>query len=446
MNFPRFGTDGIRGIVYQDLTLAYVGKIALSYAKALNSKYGQCTVLIGRDTRKSGVFLEPLIASVLTSLKINVVSMGITSTPALSHAITESHDYVGGIMITASHNPKEYNGLKFFGEEGLKISKEFQTLLELNIKDNINLDVDLNYGSYTFQSDLNNSYCSHIQSLFPNNFLSDIKVGLDCANGSTSVLAKDIFSSLGANVFVISDSISADNINDNCGSTHPKRLSTLVKKENLDIGFAFDGDGDRVIMVDDNGNIVTGDGILYILANYFNDNDNLFDKTIVATIMTNQGLINALENCGIKSLIVGVGDTNVSNAMDDNNLVLGGEDSGHIIAKDYSQSGDGILIALLVCLASQSFPSSLGDTLNEIAFFPSTLENIEVVDKERIMTNNNLNTFIKECEEQLGNNGRISVRASGTEHLIRILVEAKTKALCTKYINIIKNEIKKIAL
>ncbi len=439
MNKPLFGTDGIRGIPNKDLLPQYILRIGQAYGIILKKENPNATVAIAKDTRVSGDMLESLLSAGLNSVGINTLLVGVLPTPALAY-ITSISEVSGGIMISASHNPKEHNGIKLFSENGTKLTKEKQSEIEKILIADSPIDLTEAIGTCSQALSMRELYFDFILKSIPTSF-KGMKIGIDCANGATSILAKEIFEKTGATVYSIHDDIANNNINENCGSTHTDSLVALVKNKKLDVGFAFDGDGDRVMTVDAHGNVVDGDGMLYILSQYLKDINALEKDTVVTTVMSNKGFLNALKDKGINVDITAVGDANVWHSMNENDFSLGGETSGHIIVKKYAKTGDGILSALLLVSAMKRNQMEINTMLNELFIFPSILKNIPVNNKDKIMENDALLETISKCEQALGEDGRILVRASGTEHLVRVLVEAKTIELCEKHIKTIKEQI-----
>ncbi len=432
-----FGTDGIRGIPNKDLIPTYILKIAQAFGLTLKNK--NTSILIAKDTRKSGDMLESLLSAGLTSVGINVIVVGVLSTPGLAY-LTSILDVEGGIMISASHNPKEHNGIKLFSKNGTKLTKDVEHGIQQILLSDAPIPLSKEIGIVTHSPNLQKKYFDYIIKSIPTS-LKGLKIGIDCANGATSILAESIFEKLGSNIVAINKEVNGDKINESCGSTHTEALAKLVKDNKLDVGFAFDGDGDRVITIDRFGNTVDGDGMLYILSQYLKDINALNNNTVVTTIMSNKGFLTALKDKDIKFDITSVGDSNVWKSMSDNNYSLGGETSGHVIVKKYATTGDGILTALLLASAMKRARQNLDEMLVGLNIYPSILKNIPVNDKNTIMENANLAKKISDCEEKLSDNGRILVRASGTENLVRVLVEAKTEALCNEYVDILEKEI-----
>lgn len=438
-----FGTDGIRGQANVKLTpeLAYkVGRyLGFKLRQDKDAKF-----LIGRDPRKSGQMLEAALASGLAASGCNVDLVGVVVTPLVSYLLDQG-DYVGGIMITASHNPYYDNGLKVMNSQGLKIDPFLQDEIEAYLNGEIEIPYMLNddIGSISSQPDLISLYKNLLKKSFQQD-LSRYKVAIDAANGSASALV-DIFNEFKINTTVINSQPNGVNINNNCGSTHPEVLQAFMKGKDFDLGVTFDGDGDRLMLVDEKNNIVDGDGILYAIACYYQDQKKLTTDTIVVTVMSNLGLHKALNKRGIKTFVTDVGDKNVFERMIADDHLIGGEQSGHIILKEFSNMGDGILVALEILNIMAGNKKSMSQLSEGLKIYPQILENIKVTDVSKILKDKDVEAVINKVTIDLNDEGRVLVRASGTEPLIRVMVEAesfeKTKASVDEIMAVIKSKI-----
>ncbi len=429
-----FGTDGFRGEANVTLTPFHAYKVG-RFLGHYFSKNNQATIVIGKDTRLSGDMLEAALISGITASGANVKTLGVTTTPNVSY-ITRVEDFACGIMISASHNPFYDNGIKVINHKGHKLEAKIEDLVEEYIdreEDDLpfagkeHIGVSLPYPQGV------EKYISYLKSKVNVSFKS-MNVGLDLANGSASHIAADIFRDLGANVTVISNSPDGLNINTNCGSTHIESLVNLVTSNKLDIGFAYDGDSDRCMAVDQNGRVIDGDLMMYVCAKHMKSTGELATNKIVTTVMSNIGLYLALDNLGIGYEKTAVGDKYVYENMLLNNHAIGGEQSGHIIFNKDATTGDGILTSLKIMEVVISLQQSLADLASEVDIFPQLLVNVRVHDKKDAQDDVDVIAKVKEVEETLGNQGRILVRQSGTEPLIRVMVEAKTDELCEKYV------------
>ncbi len=438
-----FGTDGIRGIANKTLTpeLSYKLGRVLGHALKENGDEEKISVLIGRDTRISGELLEYSLISGLLSIGVNVMRLGVVSTPAVAY-LTKSLNAKAGIMISASHNPYPDNGIKIFGTDGYKLTDELELEIEHLIDEPDQLERPINdkIGVVENYFEGQHKYISYLQKTINHTF-ENMKIAIDCANGATSCLAPHLFANLGAEVKLINNNPNGTNINVDCGSTNIESLQKFVLENKVNIGLAFDGDGDRLIAVDEKGQIVDGDAILYIIGTNLSEMGFLTHNTIVTTVMSNIGLYKALEEKGINSVQTQVGDRYVLEEMLKNGYVLGGEQSGHIICLNHSSTGDGLLTALQLINILIDKGVSLSVLAKDMKTYPQVLKNIKVKDKKAILENEQLLAKKAEIEALLGNNGRVLVRASGTESLIRVMVEAETEELCEKYVDEIINVI-----
>ncbi len=430
-----FGTDGFRGEANVDLTVEHAYKVG----RFLGYYYGRehkANVVIGKDTRRSSYMFEYALVSGLTASGADVYLMHVTSTPSVSFLI-RSENYDCGIMISASHNPYYDNGIKILNGSGYKLEAEVEDLIEKYI-DGDGEDIPFakreKIGKTTDYYIGRNRYIGYLISLATRSF-SGIKVGLDCANGSASTIAKGVFDALGAKTFTIYNEPNGTNINDGCGSTHIEVLQKHVIENKLDVGFAFDGDADRCLAVDDKGNIIDGDLILYICGLYMKERGELNNSTVVTTIMSNFGLYKALEEKGISYVKTAVGDKYVYENMLENSHSIGGEQSGHIIFSKHATTGDGILTSLKIMEVMLEKKTKLSDLIKEVYVYPQLLVNVRVNDKKTAREDNKVQEIIEKVAEELGEDGRILVRESGTEPVIRVMVEAKSHELCNSYVN-----------
>ena len=428
-----FGTDGIRGIAGESLTADLSFKVGKALGKLLTEKKEHPKVIIGRDTRISCDMLEQALAAGLTSTGVNVMTVGTIPTPAIAY-LTKTIETDSGIMISASHNPYQDNGIKIFGPDGFKLTDEQELHIEqlIDNSDKIkNASFD-KIGKLYSGSELSQKYIQHIKQSISGD-LSGIKIALDCANGATTGIAPFIFGDLEADIETIGCQPNGVNINDNVGSTKINTIAEFVKENNVDMGFAFDGDGDRVLAVDSKGNVVDGDKIMFILAKHFKDQGELKDNMVVSTVMSNIGFYKAIEENGLQSVKTAVGDRYVVEEMRNNSYSLGGEQSGHIILMNYATTGDGILTAVKLADIIKKSGKSLEELANEVSIYPQKLVNIKVVDKKTAMEDEEVLSECTKVEKELEGNGRILLRASGTENLIRVMVEASSDELTDKY-------------
>lgn len=430
-----FGTDGFRGEANIDLTVEHAFKVG----RFLGWYYGRdhkAKIVIGKDTRRSSYMFEYSLVAGLTASGADAYLLHVTTTPSVSYVVrTEGFDC--GIMISASHNPFYDNGIKIINGLGQKMEADVENQIEdyivgkleelpLAVKENIGRTVDFVAGR--------NRYIGYLISLATRSF-KNFKVGLDCSNGSSSAIAKSVFDALGAKTYVINNEPDGTNINTNCGSTHIHILQDYVRDNQLDIGFAFDGDADRCIAIDENGNVIDGDLILYVCGKYLKEEGKLNNDTIVTTIMSNLGLYKACDKIGIRYEKTAVGDKYVYENMVNNGHCLGGEQSGHIIFSKHATTGDGILTALMIMEVVTEKKVSLGTLAGEVRIYPQLLKNVRVADKKEARENPAVIAAVDAVAEALGDDGRILVRESGTEPVIRVMVEAANDDLCEKYVN-----------
>lgn len=430
-----FGTDGVRGIANSELTPELAFKIGRFGGYVLTKDKERPKVLIGRDTRISGHMLEGALVAGLLSIGAEVMRLGVISTPGVAY-LTKVLGAQAGVMISASHNPVQDNGIKFFGPDGFKLSDEQEQEIEALLdseEDTLPRPTGKDLGQVNDYFEGGQKYLQYLKQTVDEDF-SGIHVALDCAHGATSSLATHLFADLDADVSTMGASPNGLNINDGVGSTHPEALAAFVKEKGADVGLAFDGDGDRLIAVDENGQIVDGDQIMYICAKYLNEQGRLKHQTVVSTVMSNLGFYKALEAQGIKSVQTAVGDRYVVEEMKKNGYNLGGEQSGHIIFLDYNTTGDGLLTALQLVNIMKMTKKPLSELAGEMKKYPQKLVNVKVTDKQEAIANEEVQRVIREVEEEMAGNGRILVRPSGTEPLVRVMVEAPTNELCDQYV------------
>ena len=442
-----FGTDGFRGEANVNLTVEHAFKVGrfLGWFYGKNHQDGKAKIVIGKDTRRSSYMFEYSLVAGLTASGADAYLLHVTTTPSVSYVV-RTEDFDCGIMISASHNPYYDNGIKLINDKGEKMREDVIDQIEAYLdgdtgelpfatKEKIGCTVDYAAGR--------NRYMGYLMSLATYSF-KGLRVGLDAANGSAWSIAKGIFDALGARTYVINASPDGTNINNNCGSTHIEGLQDLVRREHLDVGFAFDGDADRCLCVDENGDVITGDHILYIYGCYMKDRDKLVDNMVVTTVMSNFGLYKAFDAAGINYVKTAVGDKYVYECMSQNGYRIGGEQSGHIIFSKYATTGDGIITALKmteVMLAKKKTMSQLAAPLH---VYPQVLKNIRVSNKTEAQNDADVKAAVEAVAESLGEDGRILVRESGTEPVVRVMVEADTMETCEKLVDqvieVIKNK------
>ena len=428
-----FGTDGIRGIAGESLTADLSFKVGKALGKLLTEKKEHPKVIIGRDTRISCDMIEQALTAGLTSTGVNVMTVGTIPTPAIAY-LTKTIETDSGIMISASHNPYQDNGIKIFGPDGFKLTDDQELEIE-HLIDNTDEIKNASFekiGKLYSGNELTQKYVQHIKQSISGD-LSGIKIALDCANGATTGVAPFIFGDLEADIETIGCKPNGININDNVGSTKIDTIANFVKENNVDVGFAFDGDGDRVLAVDSKGNIVDGDKIMFILAKHLKEQGELKDNMVVSTVMSNIGFSKAIEENGLQSVKTAVGDRYVVEEMRKNDYSLGGEQSGHIVLMNYATTGDGILTAVKLANIIKTSGKSLEELASEVSIYPQKLVNIKVIDKKSAMEDVEILAECEKVEEELEGNGRILLRASGTENLIRVMVEASSDELTDKY-------------
>ena len=432
-----FGTDGFRGEANVTLTVEDAYKVGrfLGWYYGQKTEADRCRVVIGKDTRRSSYMFEYSLVSGLTASGADVYLLHVTTTPSVSYVVrTEEFDC--GIMISASHNPYYDNGIKVINGRGEKLEEETIEKIESYLdgemgeipfakRDAIGRTVDYAAGR--------NRYIGYLISLATRSF-KNMRIGLDCANGSASAIAKNVFDALGAETHVINNTPDGLNINTNCGSTHIEGLQKYVVENHLDVGFAYDGDADRCLAVDSEGKLVDGDKILYVCGKFMKEQDTLVNNTVVTTVMSNFGLYKAFEREGISYEKTAVGDKYVYENMSQNGHCLGGEQSGHIIFSKHATTGDGILTSLKLMEVILEKKETLAKLADEVQIYPQVLKNVRVKDKEAAQADRDVQAEVQKVSDALGDTGRILVRPSGTEPLIRVMVEAPTDEICGKYV------------
>lgn len=438
-----FGTDGVRGVANRELTPELAFELGRAGAQFLQSRAKK--IVIGRDTRRSGDLLEAALVSGICAAGTNAVLLGVIPTPAVAY-LTRQLGADGGAVISASHNPSEYNGIKFFDDAGIKLSEAQEEKIEKLIEDGFN---DRPVGNELGISSNNNTaverYVNHVvDTIFGD--LEGMKVAIDCANGAAFKVAPEILGRLGVRVIPFSVSPNGANINKSCGSTHPHFLKEIVKSRDVDVGFALDGDADRVIAIDETGEVVDGDFIMAICAAHLDELNLLEPKALVTTVMTNVGLDRSMKARGIDVIKTPVGDRFVLQEMLDDKVMIGGEQSGHIIFLNHNTTGDGIITALQLLSVIRDSGKPLSELKQVMTRFPQALKNIEVTNGEKgLIRNHEVVEAVTRCERELGVDGRVLVRSSGTEPLVRIMVEAKTQDQAdywTEIIGLVIEEIK----
>jgi len=441
-----FGTDGVRGVANKELTPELAYKIGRCGGYVLTKNNVKPKILVGRDTRVSGHMLEGALVAGLLSIGAEVMRLGVISTPGVAY-LTKALGAQAGVMISASHNPVEDNGIKFFGPDGFKLLDEQEDEIEELMDAEVDqlprpTGSDLSQVSDYFEG--GQKYLQFLKNSIDEDF-SGLLVALDCAHGATSSLAPYIFADLEADIVTMGTNPNGFNINDGVGSTHPEALAALVKEKGADVGLSFDGDGDRLIAIDENGDIVDGDQIMYICAKHLNEKGRLKHNTVVSTVMSNLGFYKAVESNGMKSAVTGVGDRYVMEEMRKNGFNLGGEQSGHIIFLDYITTGDGMLSAIQLVNIMKETGKTLSQLAGEMKKYPQLLINVRVTDKNEALNNERIKATIEEVEAEMNGNGRILVRPSGTEPLIRVMAEAPSAEECKLFVErivaVVKEEV-----
>lgn len=438
-----FGTDGFRGEANVNLTAMHAFKVG-RFLGWYYGRYHKCSVAIGKDTRRSSYMFEDALSAGLTSTGADVYLLHVTTTPSVSYVV-KTEDFDCGIMISASHNPFYDNGLKLINGKGEKMEQEVIDEVEKY------LDADFDSIPYATGDKIGrtidyfagrNRYMGYLMTLAKHSYRNK-RVGLDCSNGSASAIAKSVFDALGAETFVINNEPNGTNINNECGSTHIEVLQKFVKEKHLDVGFAYDGDADRCLCVDEQGNIVDGDLILYIGGVYLKQNGELDNNTVVTTIMSNIGLYKAFDAVDIHYEKTDVGDKYVYDCMRKNDYRLGGEQSGHIIFSKYATTGDGILTSIKMMEVMISSKKKMSELTSPVTIYPQCLKNIKVISKPEARADEEVQAEVAKVAEALGGDGRILLRESGTEPVIRVMVEAKTDLLAEKYVDQVIEVIKR---
>lgn len=452
-----FGTDGFRGEANMNLTSMQAYKVGRFLGWYFSSPLSGCKtagyrprIVIGKDTRRSSYMLEYSIVAGITASGADAYMLHVTTTPSVSF-VTRQDEFDCGIMITASHNPFYDNGIKVINRYGEKLDDETTYLIEAYLDGDLD-EIGVNgddlplahreaIGQIVDYVSGRNRYVGYLISIASHSY-RDLKIGLDCANGASWMIAKAVFDALGAHTVVIGNEPNGLNINNGCGSTHIEKLQALVKEQHLDVGFAFDGDTDRCIAVDENGNVVDGDAMMYILANRLKSRGMLNGNTVVATVMSNSGFVASLKKAGIDCEQTKVGDRFVYECMQNKNYSIGGEQSGHIILKKYATTGDGLLTAIMVAEEMHDRKSTLSKLAEPVMLYPQYLVNLRVKDKAAVMNDSVVLDAVKDVEEDIAGNGRALLRQSGTEPVIRVMIEAETDELCKTYANRIADVIK----
>lgn len=444
-----FGTDGFRGTANENLTADHAFKVGrflgwyYNEIKKQNGDDSPAKIIIGKDTRRSSYMFEYSLVGGLTASGADAYLLHVTTTPSVAY-IARVDDFDCGIMISASHNPYHDNGIKLINNNGEKMEDDVIDLIESYLDGNLVFNgQEMKEIPYAKNDKIGrsvdyvsgrNRYIGYLISLGVYSFRG-MKIGLDCANGSSWNIAKAVFDALGATTYVINAEPNGTNINDNAGSTHIEVLQKFVVEKGLDAGFAFDGDADRCLCVDDKGNVITGDHILYIYGKYMKKRGKLINNTVVTTVMSNFGLFKAFDEAGINYAKTAVGDKYVYQYMKENNCCLGGEQSGHIIFSKYASTGDGILTSLKMMQVIMSTEKKLSELAEPLKVYPQVLENVRVKNKSEAMNDKDVLEAIEKAGKSLGDSGRILVRESGTEPLVRVMAEASDEETCKKYVN-----------
>ena len=431
-----FGTDGFRGEANKDLTFDHAIKIGRFLGWYYGANQGKkAKVLIGKDTRRSSYMFEYALCTGLMASGADAYIMHVTTTPSVAY-ITRTDDFDCGIMISASHNPFYDNGIKVLNGNGEKMEEETLLKVEEYIDGKIEIPVAEreDIGRTVDYVEGRNRYIGYLISMSKYSF-KGVKVGLDCANGAAWSIAKGVFNALGAKTYVMNDSPDGYNINTDCGSTHIEHLQKFVVEKGLDIGFAYDGDADRCLCVDEKGNVVTGDHILYVYGLYMKERGKLLNNKVVTTIMSNFGLYKALDKVGIEYEKTAVGDKYVYENMVQTGNRIGGEQSGHIIFSKYATTGDGILTSLKMMEVMLAKEKPMSELAAPCKFYPQVLKNVRVKSKPDAQNDPDVQAAVKKVADELGEDGRILVRESGTEPVIRVMVEAGSDEICEKYVD-----------
>ncbi len=431
-----FGTDGFRGDANKGLTFDHAVKIGQFLGWYYGARIGKkADILIGKDTRRSSYMFEYALCTGLMAAGADAYIMHVTTTPSVAYT-TRVDEFDCGIMISASHNPFHDNGIKLLNPDGEKMEEETILKVEeyLDGKIDVPLATGKDIGRTVDYVEGRNRYTGYLISMAKYSFRG-MRVGLDCANGASWDIAKNVFRTLGAKTYVINDEPDGYNINTNCGSTHIEHLQKFVVDNGLDVGFAYDGDADRCLCVDEKGKVVTGDHILYIYGKYMKERDKLVDNKVVTTVMSNFGLYKAFDKIGIEYEKTKVGDKYVYENMVTNGYRIGGEQSGHIIFSKYATTGDGILTSLKMMEVMLAEDKKLSELAAPVVFYPQVLKNVRVKSKPDAQNDPDVQAAVAKVAEELGDEGRILVRESGTEPVIRVMVEAGDDETCVKYVN-----------
>ena len=432
-----FGTDGFRGEANVGLTVDHAFRIGRYLGWYYGKKNGKkARIVIGKDTRRSSYMFEYALAAGLTASGADAYLLHVTTTPSVSY-VARTEDFDCGIMISASHNPYYDNGIKLINAAGEKMDEETIEKVESYLDGNegeVPLAVREELGKTIDYAAGRNRYIGYLISLATRSY-KGVRVGLDCANGSSWMIAKSVFDALGAKTYVVGNDPDGLNINRECGSTHIDNLQKLVREERLDVGFAIDGDADRCLCVDENGEEVNGDHIIYIYGRYLKERGKLVGNKVVTTVMSNFGLYKALDEIGVEYEKTKVGDKYVYENMSANGYRLGGEQSGHIIFRKYATTGDGILTAIKMMEVILEKKMPLSELAAPMKMYPQVLKNVRVTDKRAAQDDEAVQAAVKAVAEALGDDGRILVRESGTEPVVRVMVEATDKAVCEQYVD-----------
>ncbi|WP_353948713.1 phosphoglucosamine mutase [Sporolactobacillus sp. Y61] len=432
-----FGTDGVRGVANSELTPELAFKLGRAGGYALTKTTDHPKVMVGRDTRISGYMLEDALIAGLLSIGVEVMRLGVITTPGVAY-LTKAMDASAGVMISASHNPVADNGIKFFGSDGFKLSDDVEETIEALLareKDDLPRPTGVNLGASSDYFEGSQKYIQFLKQTIEDEDFSTMSLALDCANGSTSSLAPHLFADLEADIVTIGTSPNGKNINEGVGSTHPDALSAFVVEKGADCGLAFDGDGDRLIAVDELGNVIDGDKIMYICATYMKSKGLLNKNTLVTTVMSNLGLYKTLKEAQIETKQTKVGDRYVMEEMRAGGYVLGGEQSGHIIFLNHATTGDGMLTALQLVSIMKATGKKLSELAAGLKKYPQKLVNLEVADKFHVTDQPAVAAVISQVETEMAGDGRVLVRPSGTEPLIRVMAEAPTEEACDAFVS-----------
>ncbi len=427
----QFGTDGVRGIANSELTPEFVTALARAAARVL----GGSSVLIGRDTRRSGSLMLAALTAGFCAEGVDVVDLGVLPTPAVAHASVTRNAVAA--MISASHNPFFDNGIKFFMAGGRKLDDSVEERIEAQLQDVLRAErnaadgtpIGAQVGEYSADNSVLDEYVASLTNVLEGRRLDGLSVVLDCANGATSVSAPEVFRRLGASVTVIHATPNGININDHCGSTHPESLQEAVRASKADIGFAFDGDADRMLAVDSNGELVDGDQLMAMMALDMRSRHRLAGDTVVVTVMTNLGFKLAMRDAGVNVVETKVGDRYVLESIEENGYTLGGEQSGHLILREYATTGDGTLAAVVIADLISRTAKPLAEHAKVMTRLPQVLKNVKGVDRSRLDSASELWDHVRSIEESFAGSGRVLIRPSGTEALIRVMVEAASPEL-----------------